>query len=261
MKKIRSYATIFAMAIITMFIFSMCMQKDSTPPHIILKGPNPYRIDLNDKYIEHYFEIYDNRDDSAALSVEILNEIDTLEEEDGYFDAPGGKIYMGVGATVQVGEYVVTYTIKDEAGNTTVATRDVIVTNEIDDYAKTYSITKENLSDEDQEYVDYLSTLEFDEEVNNRMWISKFGNLDFYSLTLYIDVVDDSIFLPLQAFPLSNNIVIEGIEDAANNGYAGELNKNSFTFDLKYRLSQNPSSTTPASEDFLESYSKTDVEN
>jgi hypothetical protein len=260
MKKIKSHITLVAIAITSMLMFSMCMEKDSTSPHIILDGKNPYRIDLNDRYIEAYYQIYDNRDDSAELTVEIVNEIDTLEEEDGFFDAAGDPIYMGVGATIQHETYTIEYTVTDKAGNIAVASREVIVTNEIDAYAKNYTVEKLNLTNPDQTYEDYLQQIDFDEAVNNRLWVSKFSNLEsIYNLTVYMDVRGDSIFIPRQTFVDQNAYVIEGKDDM-NNGFAGLLDRNAFTFTIEYTASKNPGPGSPATEDFMEIFKKTEVE-
>ena len=239
--KIASFFTLLAI-VSAAFVFTACPGADTTPPHVYLRGPNPYLITLNDKYIEYGFNTYDNRDDSTALTIEIDNPIDTLEED--YLTVDGHDYFLGVGATTEVGDYIVTYTITDTEGNKTVVERNVIVSNSLAKYARVYDVVKENLTNPQINYEPYELEIEFHDNLNNRLWFPRFSNFDFYNINVYVDIVGDSVFIPLQTFPDDNNYLVEGIDDT-NNGYAGTFSRSNYRFEINYTAS---SASTQAQE-------------
>ena len=224
---------VIAIATVT---FSSCDDKDTTSPQVFLLGDNPYYITLNDKYVEFGFEVNDNRDDSASLTIEIDIPLDTLEEE--FLSTEDQDIYLGIGATIEVGEFIVTYTITDKAGNETVVERNIIIANSLAKYNRVYDVIQENITNPDSEYEPYQMELEAHENLNNRIWFPRFSNFEDYNLTVYADIKGDSIFIPYQSFVEDNNYFIEG-EDDENNGFAGLLNSSSYTFDITYTASNN----------------------
>lgn len=244
----KRFFSVFVSGLILLSFFS-CQDKDKVAPHILLKGPNPYYITLNDNYIEYYFEIFDNRDDSASLEVEIINELDTLVGE--YYNATGGDILMGEGSTIQTGEFIIQYIVKDKAGNKTIAERTVIVQNSLEKFAREYAVQKVNLSVPEDIYPDYTTNIEFDENVNNRIWFPRFSNIEFYSLNVYADVVGNDVYIPYQAFPDKDNYFIQGIDDE-NNGLAGTIDRTNYKFDLTFTAS----SFNTGTQEFNEKYTK-----
>jgi len=242
--KNKTFSTIFILlaAITSAFVFTACPGKDTTSPQVYLQGDNPYYITLNDNYIEYGFKVNDNRDDSLALEIEIKNPIDTLEED--ILNVDGHDYNLGIGATVEVGEYIVTYTVTDVAGNSTVVERTVIVENSLKKYARIYDAVKENLTNPEITYSPYEMEIEFHDNLNNRLWLPRFSNFDFFNINVYIDIIGDSIFIPLQTFPDDNNYIVEGIDDD-NNGFAGLFNRSNYKFDITYTAS---SASTSAQE-------------
>jgi len=82
------------------------IEEDLIAPEIILKGANPYHMLTGTNYEENGYEIKDNCDNNISNKVTINNNINTNEE----------------------GTYEITYTAKDESGNTTTKKRTVIIT-------------------------------------------------------------------------------------------------------------------------------------
>ena len=234
-KHIFSPITVIAVILIATF-FNSCTDKDTTAPRVFLLGPNPYYITLNDKYIEYGFEVNDNRDDSASLDINIDNDIEILEED--YLNTEDEDIFLGVGATVETGDYIITYTIKDKAGNKTVVERNVIIRNSLDIYSRAYTVEKDNISNPSILYEDYEIELEAHENLNNRIWFPRFSNLPDYNLSVYADIVGDSIYIPFHAFTEHNNSLVEG-DDDTNNGYAGKFTRSNYKFEITYTYSNN----------------------
>ncbi|MEA3443986.1 MAG: hypothetical protein U9R19_04595 [Bacteroidota bacterium] len=240
-KKIISTRTFLLIGILVLGTMISCEDKDTTAPKAELAGPNPYKITLNQPYIEYGFDfIYDNRDDSASLKIEIEHEIDTLEGD--YLNIDNHNVFVGEGATIQTGDFVVTYTITDKAGNITVLIRDVIITNSLNKFTREYDVVKDNVNNIDDIYEDYTNELEASEELNNRLYIPGFSDFDDASLSVYSDIRGDSIFIPLQSFPppgVPNNYVIEGDIDADNNGYAGTVSHTNYRIEITYKAGNN----------------------
>lgn len=79
---------------------------DKTAPEITLIGDNPLELEVGDTYNEQGASVEDNVDGDITDDIEISGEVDTEE----------------------VGEYEITYTVSDAAGNETIETRIVNVT-------------------------------------------------------------------------------------------------------------------------------------
>jgi hypothetical protein len=232
----------------SLFLLNACLEKDKVAPTLKLNGPNPYYISLNSRYIEYGYDVYDNRDAVDQIAVEIVVELDTLETD--YYDAQAGPdVYMGVGATIETGEFIVQYIAKDQEGNKTVVERTVIVRNDLEKYARLYDVKKFNITQPSQVFPDYQMEITFDEAVNNRIWFPRFSNLQFYNLNVYADVRGDSIFIPFQPFPASNNYYIEGFYDLQNY-FSGKLNRTDYKFYIEYRASNNTDGTQVFREEF-----------
>ncbi|GAB2572671.1 immunoglobulin-like domain-containing protein [Gracilibacillus alcaliphilus] len=81
----------------------------STPPTIILHGDNPLEVSVNGQYEEPSATAKDAFENDLTNEIEISGEVETG----------------------QVGEYTITYTVQDEAGNEMQKTRQVNVINDI----------------------------------------------------------------------------------------------------------------------------------
>lgn len=79
--------------------------KDVTGPKIELTGNNPYSVEINTKYEEPGYKATDNLDGDVTKKVKAEDNIDITK----------------------LGEYKVTYTVKDKSGNKTIVKRKVTV--------------------------------------------------------------------------------------------------------------------------------------
>ncbi len=208
------------------------IELDTIAPELQLLGPNPYNIVLNEKYIEHAYSVSDNFCDSTGLMFNTSNLPDVAAVAFWYTDEwTEDSIYLEANATIEAGEFEVIYTAIDTSGNTSSVSRTVIVENEASYLAQNYSVKKECLTDTSLIYDDYSSELTIDNNINGRLWIPRFLNLEFYSLNVYVNIQNDSIFLPKQVFNPQNGYQIKGIENS-DNGFAGMFNQASQSFTL-----------------------------
>ena len=250
MKKFNRNFSIFGLiCLLALFLIAGCKSKDTVSPNLYLNGDVTMKISLNSNYTELGATANDNKDGDITNRIEITNPLDTMES-DGQFQ----DIWLPRGATIQVGTYTITYTVKDDAGNTTTLTRTVTVENDVYRYGNdnlVYEVTKEDLTPPILTYLDYETQLESDENINNRLWFPKFSNLEFYTLKVYANIREDSIFIPLQTFPSDNNYVFQG-EQVDKGGFAGFLDRTHYKFEIKY----NASSNSTSNEIYDENYSK-----
>lgn len=239
---------IFLISLIAAAGFTSCMDKDHVAPVVVLIGNETLYVTLNDKYVEQGIQVYDNRDANEDLAIVITNNIDTAEED--FITTQVGSDFVGIGATVEVGEYQVTYKVTDSEGNSTTKIRTIIVENELAKYARLYIVTKHNVTLPSLSYPDYELEIEVDENINNRIWFPRFSNLQFYNLRVYANIVGNDLYIPLQSFPEDNNYVIEGF-NASNGGLAGYLDRNDFVLYIKYLASNNTEGTQTYEETFV----------
>jgi hypothetical protein len=134
--------------------FTGCKKDDTTGPVITLNGSKTEKSILNAAYT----------DPSATAK----------DDNDGVVSVTSS----GVVNKDLTGVYTITYSASDAAGNTTTETRSVTVYNEADYLVGTYA-TKDSV------YVplppsvsSYTETITASTTVNNRLWVTKFGNYD-----------------------------------------------------------------------------------
>ncbi|MCX6257161.1 MAG: DUF5011 domain-containing protein [Bacteroidia bacterium] len=234
-------------AVIAVIFMASCKTSDTVAPKLILLGDNPMTISLNAVYVEPGATANDNKDGDITSKIVITNPI-SLQPATGPFQ----DIYLPKDATIAVGTYTVTYTVKDAAGNTTTLNRTVNVQNDISPYAINYSVHKINQTHPATTYPDYESLLTFDPNINNRLWFAKFSNLSLYSFNVYANVRGDSIFIPLQTFPSSDNYNFRGNDQTTK--FAGILNRNQYKFEILYQSSSNSTSAEIIDETYTKKY-------
>lgn len=224
------------------------MDKDHVAPVVVLNGNETLYVTLNEKYVEEGIQVYDNRDANEDLDIVITNNIDTAEED--FIQTQVGSDFVGIGGTVEIGEYQVTYKVTDTEGNSTTKIRTVIVENSLAKYGRLYIVSKSNVTQPSLVYPDYEIEIEIDENINNRIWFPRFSNLQFYNLRVYANVVGNDVYIPIQTFPEDNNYVIEGFE-STNGGLAGYLDRGDFILYIKYLASNNTEGTQTYEETFV----------
>ena len=180
MKRNNFLNTFISITIVAMFLIT-CRDKDEIAPTILLNGDNPMEVILNSKYIEPGATADDNADGNITSLISI--NASTIP-----VDAAGN--------TNKTGSYTVTYSVSDEAGNSTTEERTVNVVNSIEEYAVLYEVVKTCLTHNTGcDDANYETTLEADESVNNRIRFPDFFDLGF---DVYGDIANDTIIIPAQ---------------------------------------------------------------
>ena len=156
---------LFFLVISVSLFFVACKNKDTQAPMIFLNGDNPMYVTLNSWWEDPGVTVDDNVDGSSLVNaVSVTHDISI----DG---APNGE-----GPTKLTGNYVVTYTVTDAAGNTSTITRDVIVKNSAEVYATKYDVV---INSDPQEQIVHDTTMVVDLTVDTRtdhiVWFPKLG--------------------------------------------------------------------------------------
>ncbi|MBT3207808.1 MAG: hypothetical protein HN704_11610 [Bacteroidetes bacterium] len=245
------YLIQFAALILVAFILGACGKKDEFKPNLLLNTNSNGNIDvymnLNDFYIELGATAWDNFDGEITENIEITHNIEALEETEALGEQEP-YVYLDSGATVEVGEYIVTYSITDAAGNTETKERNVTIRNEMYKFQREYIITKTNLTDHDDPEVVYESDVEYDDAINNRIWFKDLGGS---GNDIFADIIGDTVFIPVQTF--DDDFNVKQVVEIAEGGYAGTVNRGNYGIDIIYVASYGGSS---ASEEFHEVFKK-----
>ena len=159
-----SVLTIVVVAIGTA-IFTGCNTEDLTTPTIVLEGDSPYYIVLGETWEEPGYTATDNEDGDITANVKVDSSAINLNE---------------------IGEYEVSYTVTDEAGNTGVETRIVRVVVGSANYLGSYQVNEicdidgdGVLGEADVEFEinDYIVEVTAGIEVNELLFFN-FGNIN-----------------------------------------------------------------------------------
>lgn len=147
----KNIISLSAVALIaTAAIFTGCNKEDTTPPVVTLTGDATKTIILNSTYTEEGATATDDED---------------------------GAITPTVSGTVNVdltGTYTITYTAVDAAGNSSSATRTVIVRNEADIYEGTYTCTDPDFGG--APYSPWTQTVTASTTINKHVVFDKFAS-------------------------------------------------------------------------------------
>lgn len=184
-------------------LFIGCKKDDTTPPVISLNGQAEQTVVLNAALSDPGATADDDRD--GDLSSSITSDYLTVVNKD------------------QTGTYTVTYKVVDEAGNEGTATRTVIVKNDAEKYAGTYSVSESCTSGS----ASYPQTITASPTINNRIVFSKFGNYA-NNTAIYANVVGATLDMPQQtAINVGNPAADRQFSGSANN-----ITTNGFTLNF-----------------------------
>ena len=163
-KKMRKFQLFSLLTVLAIFITLAvsCKDEDNIAPKITLKADSDGNIEtvyvtLNDVWVDPGFSADDNKDkiiDSINIVVE-LSKPDMMDEE---------------------GEYVITYTVSDDAGNKTSVERNVIVRNAMYPFKGTYSVLRTEVINGSKRQ--YEQTISQHKSKNNVITFSKFSGID-----------------------------------------------------------------------------------
>ena len=156
-------AILFALGAV---IFTGCKKDDTTPPEITLNGSASETQSLpatagSGSYTDPGATA--NDDEDGVVTVTTTGTVD-----------PNSK-----------GTYTITYSATDAAGNSASATRTVSIVNDAEYLAGSYAV-KDSVYNPLPPYVStYTETITASSTVNNRIWVTKFGN--YVNGAVYID--------------------------------------------------------------------------
>lgn len=154
-----------------------CKKDDTTAPIITLLGAESVTISLNSTYTDAGATAEDDRD--GDISSKITSDVETVLNED------------------KTGTYTITYTVSDETGNYSTATRTVIVKNDAADLAGTYSVTESYPGTTLADYT-YSQVVTASETINKRITFNKFGDYSG-NASIYANITGTSLDLPSQS--------------------------------------------------------------
>lgn len=204
MKKNILFATLL-LATGGLFLFNSCSKDDgdTTGPSISLNGSSSVDVVLNSSYSDAGATATDDED--GAVSVVTNNPVN-----------------VDSAAT-----YTVTYSATDAAGNTSTASRTVIVANSADYLAGTYMVIEDGV---DTFYHDITTS----KTENNRIYFSKFGN---YSNNTNIHADVNGTHVDLGGAQIATNIGSHGCthtftQNGAGNSIVTASGKSNFS--VKY---------------------------
>ncbi len=157
---------------VSAFIFQGC-KKDDTAPLVEVKGDNPFVVYLGVNYV----------DPGAAAS----------DDKDG--DISKGITTSGTVNINRVGSYVVTYSVADKSGNKGEATRTFNVKNHAEFMAGNYMVHQvwEIAIPGQADTSDFMETITIDSTVNDKIWFSKFANIDGLAIPVYGEYLSGSL--------------------------------------------------------------------
>ncbi|GAB4287878.1 MAG: hypothetical protein Kow0068_13680 [Marinilabiliales bacterium] len=182
-------ATYLLVIVAFMGMFFACNKKDTTPPKIFLLGgdseTHEIKLPVESTYTDPGVTVNDNVDGTS-----LLNKVTVSHDIKGSFEE-ATTIDEMIGAVTSTGDYTVTYSVTDEAGNTGTATRNVTVYNEADIYAIDYVASKTSTNNLTPDYTDEPATIDYDTKKNKRIYFPKLSNVS--GLKIYGDVYDTII--------------------------------------------------------------------
>ncbi len=238
MKKIS--LILVAVTIAGLFSFTGCKQKDTTPPKIFLSATEPDSTILNAWFDIPTATADDNFDGVALTSKITITHNIPMTGENALTHSGYTKL-----ASENMNDYVITYSVTDDAGNKTSRQLHVVVFNEFVKYATYYQVKKtsqENIT-ADYQYTDgktaYLSP---DRKINWRFTFPKLSNIS--GLKIYGDVNDSLSGMPTITIDKQEKSRIELNQQTSQNDtvlYVVMNNGNSsgFTDTVDFRITIN----------------------
>jgi hypothetical protein len=172
MKKNILITACFAFVLGTFFL-SGCKKDDTTAPVVTLNGSSSMTISLNSTFVDPGATASDDKDGNIS-NVTLSGTVDKDTK----------------------GDYTLTYSATDAAGNTGTATRTVHVVNDAEPLAGNYNVTDSVIGGSTYHYTQTITT---DNHVNKRFHFSKFADYN-NNTTIYGTLTTSTTFdIPTQS--------------------------------------------------------------
>jgi hypothetical protein len=176
-------------------ILNGCKKDDTTAPVVTLNGNADMSVALNSTFTDPGATANDDNDGNLTATASGTVDMDTK------------------------GDYTLTYSATDAAGNTGTASRTVHVVNSAESWAGTYAVRDSVLNDQTYTYSQVITT---DAHVNNRIHFSKFADYQNNS-NIYAAISGNTIDLPSQTATsigtLSENHTFQGNGTKSGNNF------------------------------------------
>jgi hypothetical protein len=189
------------------FIFLPSCKEDSTPPSVTVTGDAHVITQRGVPYSDAGATATDDKD----KSVYVMSDYSAVNPKNPNTDIAG--------------DYLITYTAQDRAGNISTAIRRVSVTYTMWDLNHYYNVTDICLSDTNLN-VNYVSNVSIDTNYIYRTFFTNMSN--FFSGLTYMDPVGTTITIPKQKPDgIASSFEIEGsgtVSDSANVKYVMVIN-------------------------------------
>jgi hypothetical protein len=178
----KKYVIIFTLLILSAStILIVSCKKDKTAPLIFLNGSSPLNVVLGSIFVDPGATADDNKDGSSLSNKIVVTH-----------NIPITGPANGSGTTTLTGQYLITYTVTDKAGNTSSKSRKVYVVNSQLRFAIDYLVDKtdDNITQDTVSfpvYTNQYDTLSVDPKKNNRIIFPKVcrGITNPHNLTSY----------------------------------------------------------------------------
>jgi len=148
-----------------------CKKQDTTAPVLTLKGAASIDVVLGTAYVDPGATATDNKDGDLTSAIKVNNPVDTLLE----------------------GNYQVTYSASDAAGNVGSISRQVHVKNSLDSYAGSYNATDDRTSDGIIDSI-WTEAISASPTVNNQLIFAHFAS--YAGCTLKININNGIVSYP-----------------------------------------------------------------
>jgi hypothetical protein len=175
------------------FVYVSCQdEEDIAPPVITLTGDNPFYLTLNQDYVEPGFTVKDQED--GTISPDKVNVSSNVNKD-------------------ETGTYKVTYSVSDNAGNTGVTERTVIVRNSAEFLAGDY-LNAQN-SCQNAPVATFNGTITVSDIENGKFTIQNFGGHGTnVSIECHFDSDNNQITAPTGQ-SLGGTLVLESLNMAS----------------------------------------------
>jgi hypothetical protein len=200
---------------------SVSTQKDTIAPVITLTSPNPQVMTLQETYIELGATAQDAKDGQMAPPIS------------------SGTVNINL-----TGDYIITYTAIDAAGNIATATRTVTVVNDVDIYTGTY-----NCSIAGSPAHTYTQTITASTTINNRILFQRFKDVTA-SYPIYAQVIGITLTIP------SQTTIVSSTDARTFDGTGALLNSTPLSFSISYNETITLSGSAPSPTAYTETLTK-----
>lgn len=167
-------------------LFTSCKKEDTTAPVITVTGGNSMSQSLPS---------------TSGAGTFTAPAATASDDEDGDISSSITVDATSVNPNMK-GTYTVTYTVADAAGNTATATLTVDIVNDAEYLAGNYNVKDSLYNPLPPAVSNYTDVITADNAVNNKIWVTKFGN--YVNGVVYMTISGTAVNIPSQTVNCGN---------------------------------------------------------